>query len=31
MMDCLFCKIVKGEAPAHTIWEDEKHLICPKK
>lgn len=26
MTDCLFCKIVKGEAPAHTIWEDEKHL-----
>lgn len=26
MADCLFCKIVRGEAPAHTIWEDEKHL-----
>jgi diadenosine tetraphosphate (Ap4A) HIT family hydrolase len=25
-MDCIFCKIVKGEAPAHKIWEDEKHL-----
>jgi len=25
-MDCIFCKIVKGEAPAHEIWEDEKHL-----
>jgi diadenosine tetraphosphate (Ap4A) HIT family hydrolase len=25
-MDCIFCKIAKGEAPAHTIWEDEKHL-----
>src|SRR3989344_2501998 len=26
MMDCIFCKIAKGEAPAHKIWEDEKHL-----
>jgi len=26
MSDCLFCKIVKGEAPCHKIWEDEKHL-----
>jgi diadenosine tetraphosphate (Ap4A) HIT family hydrolase len=25
-MDCVFCKIVKQEAPAHVIWEDEKHL-----
>lgn len=25
-MDCVFCKIVKGEAPCHKIWEDEKHL-----
>ena len=25
-MDCIFCKIVSGEAPAHKIWEDEKHL-----
>jgi len=25
-MDCIFCKIVKREAPAHKIWEDEKHL-----
>ena len=25
-MDCIFCKIVKGEAPCHKIWEDEKHL-----
>ena len=24
--DCIFCKIVKGEAPAHKIWEDNKHL-----
>lgn len=26
MPDCVFCKIVKGEAPSHKIWEDEKHL-----
>ncbi len=26
MQDCIFCKIVKGEAPCHKIWEDEKHL-----
>ena len=25
-MDCLFCKIVKGEIPSHKVWEDEKHL-----
>lgn len=25
-MDCIFCKIVKGEVPAYKIWEDEKHL-----
>lgn len=25
-MDCIFCKIVSGEAPAHKIWEDEQHL-----
>ncbi|MBC7836533.1 HIT family protein [Acetobacteraceae bacterium] len=24
--DCIFCKIVRGEAPSYTIWEDEKHL-----
>lgn len=24
--DCIFCKIVKGEAPCFKIWEDEKHL-----
>ncbi len=24
--NCIFCKIVKGEAPSHKIWEDEKHL-----
>lgn len=26
MEDCIFCKIVKGEAPCHKIWEDDKHL-----
>ncbi len=26
MNECIFCKIVKGEAPSHKIWEDEKHL-----
>ncbi len=24
--DCIFCKIINGEVPAHKIWEDEKHL-----
>jgi histidine triad (HIT) family protein len=26
MDDCLFCKIVKKEIPAHIVWEDDKHL-----
>lgn len=26
MEDCIFCKIVKGEAPSYRIWEDDKHL-----
>lgn len=26
MKDCIFCQIVRGEAPCHKIWEDEKHL-----
>jgi histidine triad (HIT) family protein len=26
MNDCIFCKIVKGEAPSYKVWEDEKHL-----
>jgi len=25
-MDCIFCKIVQGKAPAHKIWEDNDHL-----
>jgi histidine triad (HIT) family protein len=24
--NCPFCQIVSGEAPAHRIWEDERHL-----
>lgn len=26
MNDCIFCKIAQGEAPAHVLWEDDKHL-----
>lgn len=26
MQDCIFCKIVSGEAPCHKIWEDELYL-----
>ncbi|MBI2636817.1 MAG: HIT family protein [Parcubacteria group bacterium] len=26
MPDCIFCDIVAGQAPSHTIWENEKHL-----
>ena len=26
MDSCIFCKIVKGEAPRHKIWEDSNHL-----
>lgn len=26
MPDCIFCKIVKGEAPSHVVWEDDKHV-----
>ncbi|MBM3303750.1 MAG: HIT family protein [Candidatus Aenigmarchaeota archaeon] len=25
-MDCIFCKIARGEAPCHKVWEDEKHV-----
>ena len=25
-MECIFCKIVKGEIPSFKVWEDEKHL-----
>ena len=27
IMDCIFCKIVKGEIPAHKIYEDQKVLV----
>ncbi len=27
MTDCIFCKITAGEAPAHTVYEDE-HLLA---
>src|SRR3989344_1453017 len=23
--DCIFCKIVSGKVPSHTIWEDDTH------
>lgn len=26
MSDCIFCKIAKGESPAHVLWEDDRHL-----
>lgn len=26
MENCIFCKIVSGEAPCHKVWEDEKFL-----
>ena len=26
MGECIFCKIVKGKAHCHKIWEDKKHL-----
>lgn len=26
MEDCIFCKIAKGELPAHKFWENDKHL-----
>jgi diadenosine tetraphosphate (Ap4A) HIT family hydrolase len=26
MQDCIFCKIVNGEAPSHKVWEDGEHL-----
>ena len=25
--ECIFCKIVKGEAPAHRVFEDERTLV----
>ena len=26
MEDCIFCKIVAGRSPSHTVWEDENFL-----
>jgi diadenosine tetraphosphate (Ap4A) HIT family hydrolase len=26
MSECIFCKIVSGEAPCHKVWEDDEHL-----
>lgn len=26
MNDCLFCRLIAGELPCHTIYEDEHHL-----
>ena len=26
MKNCIFCQIIKGQVPAHKIWEDKKHL-----
>jgi len=26
MNDCIFCKIVKKELPAHVIWENDTHM-----
>ena len=26
-MDCIFCKIVRGEAPSHRVCEDERTLV----
>lgn len=26
MKNCIFCKIVSGEAPSHKVWEDDGHL-----
>ena len=26
MSDCVFCNIVSGDADAHVIWEDKKHV-----
>ncbi|WP_342051418.1 MULTISPECIES: HIT family protein [unclassified Cupriavidus] len=24
--DCIFCQVVRGAAPCHTIWEDAHHV-----
>lgn len=25
-MDCIFCKMLAGQAPMHLIWEDDAHV-----
>lgn len=25
-MNCIFCQIISGEAPAHVVWEDKHHI-----
>jgi len=25
-MDCIFCNIARGTAPAHLLWEDQSHI-----
>ena len=25
-MDCIFCNIARGTAPAHLLWEDQSHM-----
>ncbi len=25
-MDCIFCNIARGTAPAHSLWEDQSHM-----
>jgi histidine triad (HIT) family protein len=27
MQDCIFCKIIRNESPAHTLWEDDDFLV----
>ena len=27
MADCIFCKIIEKEIPAHVVWEDEYFLV----
>ena len=26
MTNCIFCKIINKESPAHVVWEDDKHI-----
>ena len=27
MMDCIFCRVISGELPSHTIFEDDKVIV----